>query len=268
MFFIYLTTMTLPTHSDRNFDDVADHFANKVYGGLKGQIRLAVLNRDLDEYLPAMSTALGRPLRILDIGAGLAQISLRFARMGHDCTINDLSTAMLDKAKQAAHHQHLHDCHFITCPFQELPNHLTGQFDVILCHALLEWLANPQEIMTILERYLRRDGIVSLCFYNPAAPIYRNLIMGNFNHLNNPKPTDKRTLTPTRPVELDTVKTWLAQEYAILCESGIRTFYDYTPHKRGGLANPDAVIDMELTYSRQLPFRLMGRYLHILAKRK
>ena len=34
---------------DRSFDDVADHFEKKVYGGLKGDIRLAVLRRDIFE---------------------------------------------------------------------------------------------------------------------------------------------------------------------------------------------------------------------------
>ncbi len=32
---------------DRNFDPITEHFVKKVYGGLKGDIRLAVLKRDL-----------------------------------------------------------------------------------------------------------------------------------------------------------------------------------------------------------------------------
>ena len=64
------------TRADRSFDTIADHFEKKVYGGLKGEIRLAVLRRDIVEYSAQMSEALGRPLRILDVGAGLAQIAI------------------------------------------------------------------------------------------------------------------------------------------------------------------------------------------------
>ena len=56
-------------HSDRNFDPIADHFAKKVYGGLKGQIRLAILERDISQMVEALSDALNRPLRILGRGA-------------------------------------------------------------------------------------------------------------------------------------------------------------------------------------------------------
>ena len=53
---------------DRHFDQLASRFAEKIYGGAKGAIRLAVLQADLKEVLPE------RPLRVLDIGAGLGHI--------------------------------------------------------------------------------------------------------------------------------------------------------------------------------------------------
>ena len=68
--------------ADRSFDAIADHFEKKVYGGLKGDIRLAVLRRDIFEYSAQMSKSLGRPLRILDVGAGLAQIAIDLAAQG------------------------------------------------------------------------------------------------------------------------------------------------------------------------------------------
>ncbi|EVT87941.1 hypothetical protein Z046_27125 [Pseudomonas aeruginosa VRFPA09] len=59
--------------SDRHFDELATRFAEKIYGGAKGAIRLAVLQADLAEALPE------RPLRVLDIGAGLGHMSLWLA---------------------------------------------------------------------------------------------------------------------------------------------------------------------------------------------
>ena len=76
-------------HTDRNFDPIAEHFAKKVYGGLKGDIRLAVLRQDIFEWV----TNQNRPLRILDIGAGLAQISIDLASRGHEITVNEIAIA-------------------------------------------------------------------------------------------------------------------------------------------------------------------------------
>lgn len=123
--------------NDRNFNDIADHFAKKVYGGLKGQIRLTVLERDLSEHLP------DRPLRVLDVGAGLAQISLNLATR-HDVTISDISDEMLQKAQATACELNVSP-RFIVAPYQELTHLLKGQkFDLILCHAVLEWLGECQ----------------------------------------------------------------------------------------------------------------------------
>lgn len=247
--------------SDRNFDDIADHFAKKVYGGLKGQIRLAVLERDLQAHLP------NERLSVLDVGAGLAQISLGLA-CTHKVIISDISTNMINKAKATASELGVSPT-FIVSPYQELGSQLGEQkFDLILCHAVLEWLSDPADIMAFFGRYLAEGGMLSLCFYNPASIIYRNLIMGNFYQLDNPKPADQKSLTPNNPVPLATVESWLAEQgYTVLCKSGIRVFSDYAPLKRGGLTNADDVVAMELKYSQTHPFWQMGRYLHVLARR-
>lgn len=253
--------------ADRNFDDIAEHFAKKVYGGLKGQIRLAVLQRDLAQVVADLGGEIQRPLQILDIGAGLGQVSLTLAKAGHHCTLTDISANMLSYAKAYAKADGL-NCQFFVAPYQALPEILGNQqFDLILCHAVLEWVDNPRGVVAMCERFLRADGVLSLCFYNPAAKVYRNLMMGNFNYLNNPKPADSGSLTPNHPVPYETVRELLA-DWIIVRESGIRVFSDYATQKRGGLANPDAVIAMELQYSDKLPYRLMGRYLHIMAKKR
>ncbi len=265
--------------TDRNFDEVADHFAKKVYGGLKGDIRLAVLRRDLHNTLAEKSKELGRPLKVLDIGAGLAQISIELAKLGHTVTINDISENMLAKAKATLtdEEQQTLDIQWLVCPYQQLEEKLESKlqveksadkYDVILCHALLEWLAQPQEVIDFSSRWLSGGGLLSLCFYNPASFVYRNLIMGNFNLLNNPnyKADNKKSLTPNNPVEKEVVFSWLAEaNYQIISISGMRVFYDYSPLKRGGHNHPEEVLKMEVRYSNQEPFRWMGRYLHVLA---
>jgi len=262
--------------SDRSFDAIADHFEKKVYGGLKGDIRLAVLRRDIFDYVEQLSQTLGRPLRILDVGAGLAQIAIELAAQGHTVVINDISANMLKKAKASAEQNDTNlKITWHVCPYQELEAKLAkdnaDKFDLILCHALLEWLADPAAVMDFFDNQLADDGVLSLCFYNPASFDYRNLIMGNFNLLDNTnyKADNNKSLTPNYPVAKQEVESWLQQHhYQIVLESGLRVFHDYAPLKRGGHNDPEAVIRMELRYSQQEPYKWLGRYLHIMATRQ
>lgn len=263
--------------TDRSFDTIADHFEKKVYGGLKGDIRLAVLRRDIFEYCAQTSSELGRPLRILDVGAGLGQIAIELATQGHTLVINDISANMLEKAQtsvmQCSKNDEKLDITWHVCPYQELEEKLadkTEKFDLIMCHALLEWLADPAAVMDFFDEQLTDNGALSLCFYNPASFDYRNLIMGNFNLLDNIdyKADNKKSLTPNHPVAKEEVEAWLkAHKYQTLVSSGLRVFHDYSPLKRGGHNDPEAVIRMELRYSQLEPYKWLGRYLHLLATR-
>jgi len=271
--------------TDRSFDAIADHFEKKVYGGLKGDIRLAVLRRDIFGYVEQLSNLLKRPLRILDVGAGLAQIATELAIQGHTVVINDISANMIDKARANAEQTGKDlDITWYVCPYQALEAKLgtvklgtnsADKFDVILCHALLEWLADPRAVMDFFDKQLATDGVLSLCFYNPASFDYRNLIMGNFNLLDtlldkaDYQADNNKSLTPNYPVAKQEVESWLQQhEYQIVLESGLRVFHDYAPLKRGGHNDPDAVIRMELRYSQQEPYKWLGRYLHMMATQK
>lgn len=279
-------TVQQDARTDRNFDTIADHFEKKVYGGLKGEIRLAVLRRDIFEYCAQMSESLGRPLRVLDVGAGLAQIAIELATQGHTVVINDISANMLEKAKAGAEQIDKDlDITWYVCPYQGLEDRLSKdreqehtdntiaketKFDLIMSHALLEWLAEPALVMDFFDRQLADHGVLSLCFYNPASFDYRNLIMGNFNLLDNTeyKADNKKSLTPNYPVAKEEVEDWLAtHDYRTVKTSGLRVFHDYAPLKRGGHNDPDAVIRMELRYSQLEPYKWLGRYLHIMATR-
>ena len=146
------TTAPEDTRADRSFDAIADHFEKKVYGGLKGEIRLAVLRRDIFEYSAQMSKTLGRPLRILDVGAGLAQIAIELAAQGHSVVINDISENMLEKAKAKAEQidQEL-DITWYVCPYQALAKKLVKEVKVPSGH-------NPNDYIVERLKATSHDG--------------------------------------------------------------------------------------------------------------
>ena len=111
--------------NDRHFDHLATRFAEKIYGGAKGAIRLAVLQADLAEALP------DRPLRILDIGAGLGHMALWLAERGHQVTLAEPAAPMLDGAR-ARFAEAGQTATFIQAPWQDLLGQLTEPYDLVL----------------------------------------------------------------------------------------------------------------------------------------
>src|SRR5690606_13772533 len=85
--------------TDRYFDQLGTHFARKIYAGPKGAIRLAVLTRDLQEWLAELAPE-GQALRVLDAGAGLGHISEWLLQRGHSVTVSDPAEEMLDAARE------------------------------------------------------------------------------------------------------------------------------------------------------------------------
>lgn len=257
-----------PHMDDRNFDDLVEHFAKKVYGSRKGKIRLAVLWRDIKQHLHTQPT--GKKLKVLDMAGGLGQLSTRLAALGHEVIINDISENMLNEARQSAQDKGIKNISYIHAPYQDLPKPLNGQtFDLILCHALLEWLAEPKQAIATAQPLLAKGGTLSLCFYNPVAKIYRNLIMGNFYNLDNLKDkqfqSDKGSLTPNNPCSIEEVTAWLSDAgLTAVQESGVRVFSDYVVVRRGGHENLAAVIEKELHFSQLAPYKYMGRYFHMM----
>ncbi|MGE8500757.1 MAG: methyltransferase domain-containing protein [Pseudomonas sp.] len=242
--------------SDRHFDELATRFAEKIYGGAKGAIRLAVLQADLAEALP------DRPLRVLDVGAGLGHMSLWLAQRGHNITLTEPAAPMLEGARQRFAEAG-QSATFIQAPWQELLGQLQQPFDLVLCHAVLEWLAEPAAILPVLHQLTNKDGWLSLAFYNKDALIYRNLLKGHFRKLRKEHfAGEKQSLTPQQPVDPRELATQLDAYWQVESRSGVRVFHDYMPHEFQAKAELIDLLEMELAYRRHPSFAGLGRYLH------
>lgn len=249
--------------ADRHFDQMGAHFARKIYSGLKGGVRLAVLKRDLGEWLPSVCEP-DQSLRVLDVGAGLGHMSEWALLQGHRVTVTDPSAEMLDGARERLAPL---DCAYpptyLQTPLQTLPDR--GEtYDLVICHAVLEWLEDPLGAIAMLRQLCAPGGRLSLAFYNRDALVYKNLIKGQLRKLaKNQLAGSKRSLTPQQPLDPSLMAAWVVQS-GFTCEgkSGIRVFYDYMPSEFQALLQPEEVIEQELHYSRHPTYRDLGRYLH------
>jgi len=241
---------------DRHFDALAARFAEKIYDGAKGAIRLAVLQADLGEALPE------RPLRVLDVGAGLGHMSLWLAQRGHQVTLAEPAEPMLDGARERFAEAGC-QATFIQAPWQALPEQLDGRFDLVICHAVLEWLAEPHAILPALHALTAPEGWLSLAFYNRDALIYRNLLKGHFRKLRrNRFAGEGQSLTPQRPLDPRELAAQLGTHWRVQAQSGIRVFHDYMPSEFQARAELADLLEMELAHRRHPAFAGLGRYLH------
>ncbi len=250
---------------DRNFDDIAEKFSRNIYGTTKGELRQAILWQDLDALLATMPQ---RPLRILDAGGGQGQTAIRFAERGHQVTLCDLSQQMILRAEQAAIEKGVSgNMHFIHSPIQAVAQHLESPVDLILFHAVLEWVADPLPLLESLWACLAPGGSLSLMFYNANGLLMHTMVVGNFGYvLDGLQKRKKRTLSPDHPRDPVQVYQWLEQiGWQITGKTGVRVFHDYLRERKQQRECFDTLLELETRYCRQEPWVSMGRYIHVTA---
>lgn len=247
--------------TDRNFDDLAERLARNIYATDKGRLRLTQLQHIL---APLRN---GPPLKVLDAGCGLGQMSAWMAAGGHEVTACDISATMLERTLAACAEQgHAVEC--LQTSLHELPPRLQGQFDLVICHAVLEWLDDPQAAITLLERLLRPGGWLSLMFFNRQALEFGHLMVGNFTRVfEGDIAGDGRNLLPTGPLDQYAVEEWLTGlGLRIHARAGIRVVRDYLLPRVRERLDFDQLLQAERRFMDVEPFCRLGRYIHLLCQ--
>lgn len=254
--------------SGRNFDDLAARFKKNIYGSRKGQLRLDLLWEHIEQNLIPLLDINRHEVKVLDAGCGMAQISKRLIRHGYRTTLCDKSLEMLKQAKSELEESDRSE--FIHTSFQDLNTDYNGIFDLVMSHAVLEWLDNPEQGIKELTRVCRQDGYLSLLFYNRDSYVFRNLIRGNWKKVeSNDYAGHRGGLTPNNPVTQAEVLGWLeAAGFTVLDTIGLRSFFDYMNKDMQQNREYEDILRLERVYSRLSPYRDMARYIHILARKE
>ena len=250
---------------DRNFDGIAEKFSRNIYGTTKGQLRQAILWQDLETLLSGLGE---QKLRVLDAGGGEGQTAIQTAQRGHHVTLCDLSSEMIARARLAAEEKGVSgNMHFVQCAVQDIAQHLESPVDLILFHAVLEWVAEPVEALRTLWSVMSPGGALSLMFYNANGLLMRNMVVGNFDYVLAGMPKKKkRTLSPDYPRKPEEVYGWLREiGWHITGKTGVRVFHDYLRDKQQQHDCYAALLELETHYCRQEPYLSLGRYIHVTA---
>lgn len=247
---------------ETNFDALAEHFSDKIYNSQKGEVRLAIVKDEMLRALPVLRQQ--QPLTVLDIGGGLGQITLFLAEMGHNIVYCDASEEMLKRVEQklavlpekVRSRVKLHHC-----DLDNLAVRMTDTFNIVVFHAVLEWLEEPRVGLQAVLPFIKPGGFLSLLFYNRLSLIFRNLIRGNFRKVESGEYAgEPGGLTPTNPLDPAEVEEWLQQEnLALVSKRGVRCFYDYMEKELE--RSTEDIVRLETQYGVVEPYRSLGRYM-------
>ena len=249
---------------DKNFDDLIDKFRDRIYESQKGQWRLTLLKEDLSTVLPAEQC-----WHVWDAGCGFAQMALWLAEKQHQLTLCDLSAALLQESKKAFDEDGL-KADFHQQSFQTLAAELPA-FDLVMSHAVLEWLAQPMAGLSLLINKVKPGGYLSLMFYNRNAMVYKNVIRGQWRLepiLKDSYIGKGNKLSPPNPLFPHEVLVFLTQAGCeVIQHTGIRVFHDYLSNQALKNSDQATLFALEKKYCRQPTYRDMGRYVHLLVRK-
>ncbi len=254
--------------TDRNFDDLFERFHRNIKGSDKGRLRETLIREDLEQTIPDLNTA---GLKVLDAGAGLGDMSIWLAQKGHQVTATDIASKMVEHTRTLAEEQGLR--HQITVQQLPLQDVLTGkeQYDLICIHAVMEWLAQPYEVLDSLAKSLKPGGFVSLTVYNLHRTIFNGLIKGDFYKIleQNFSGESARSMTPPHPIEPERVNARLRDlGFEVELQAGLRCFYDFITPEVRDKRSYEQILLLERRYRQLSPYRDIARYVHFIGRWK
>lgn len=253
--------MSTDLTSDRNFDDLAKRFTKTIYNTARGRLRLRALQADFNDFsLPSEHAT------VLDIGGGQGQFSLWLALQGASINLCDISAEMLSLADNRFKEAGL-PLNSKQCALQDVHSAFPGEFDIVLNHAVLEWLEKPLEALEVLSSKVKQGGWLSLMFYNLHGHAWRQLMNGRTH---DPIGSNSRLRqegnAPQHPLDPQEIENSLKQlGFEVKRWRGIRCIHDPMNQKIRDRIGEEKVALADLKYGLIEPYRQFGRYVHFLA---
>lgn len=145
-------------------------------GERRGATRTAVL---WDALQPVLGEGAGA-LDVLDIGGGTGGFAVRVAELGHRVTVVDPSPDALAALGRRARELGV-EVAGVQGDLSSLLDVVdAGSVDVVLCHGVLEVVADPAAALATLRRVLRPQGRLSLLVAQRHAAVLARAMAGHF----------------------------------------------------------------------------------------
>ena len=154
--------------------DPSNEAAYRAWDGADGEFWAAhesYFDRSLARYDPALlaAAAIGPRDRVLDVGCGTGHTSRAAARLARDGAVVgiDLSSPMLERARERAHEERLGNVTFVHADAQVHPFD-AASFDVVISRTGTMFFGVPAAAFANLRRALRPGGRLAMLVWQPV----------------------------------------------------------------------------------------------------
>lgn len=217
-------------------------------------------------------------LQVLDIGCGTGEMALRLAARGHAVTLLDPAKEMLDLAQEKARAMDPPPRippRFLAGSIEEGPDLLAGKaFDLLLCHTVVEYLANPEGAFAPLRSLLNTEGCLSLVSLNRWQEPFRLAIRDHkpeeaIRSLAGESFRDTVFDVPRKAMAADELCAHLeANGIEVTNHQGILVFSDYLPPAiLEDAGHRETLLRLELEAGSRSPYKEVARYIHLWGRR-
>jgi S-adenosylmethionine-dependent methyltransferase len=242
----------------------------------EGRLRSDLAFAHLQDFLPLPQAR--RPLLGLDLGGGTGAAAVRLAHLGINVTLLDSSPTMLEIAKRAAGEAGLDGK--ITLKLGDAAQVANlfpaGSFDIVLCHNILEYVEDPNAVLSATARMMRSDssgtGILSILVRNRAGEVLKaGIVAGDFEaaERNLTAAWGKESLFGGR-VRLFTPDSLQAMTkgalLAVAAERGVRVISDYLAPQMSRGEEYGRIFELERKLGSRLEFSAVARYIQVIAR--
>jgi 2-polyprenyl-3-methyl-5-hydroxy-6-metoxy-1,4-benzoquinol methylase len=265
--------------ADERFAEGASRYADYLLT-VEGRLRLDLAWANLKELADAeLLRGVGGEYegRALDAGGGTGALALRLAAEGWRVAVLDSSRAMLDLAAANARREglearfsfHLSDAAGAATSFAP------GSFDLVACHNLLEYVAEPERVVAALAASLRPGGLVSLLARNRAGEVLRAALKAhNFDAARQALTAEhvRESLYggPARLFDAGTLGALLDESrFETLAVRGVRLVADYLPPElSAGQEEYARLLSLEAELGARPELAAVARYTQVIARRR
>lgn len=254
---------------------------------MRSSVRNALVWRVLQDAIADLTEALGRDqLDVLDVGGGTGGIAVPLAEMGHHVTVVDTSpdslAALERRAAEAGVTSRVRGVQGDAASVPELlhaadPRNggaADDNFDLVVCHSVLEIVDEPGPVLAGVARSLRSGGLASVVTANAVAAALHRAIAGRFDEalhvLRDPLGRYGASDPVPRRFALSDVRSLVeAAGLTVVATHGARVFADVVP--AGSLdGDPQAaatLVELELEAADVPALRDIAAALHVIARR-
>lgn len=203
--------------------------------------------------------------RILDFGSGFGVTA------NHLAECNDV-TAVEPNAEMLEHRIYDNPYEQIIGSIDKLKELEDGSFDVILCHNVLEYVEDREELIAEFHRLLKKGGVLSIVKHNKAGKIMHKAVFENnieeAMSLLSGENAISQNFGTINEYELEELQGYISGSFVLDKTCGIRTFYGIQPNSFK--SDPDweeRMFELECAVENNPVYSNVAFFQHLILKR-